>query len=277
MEKSEVGVSKDDRVLVSSLDTLGIHDTSTWGGEISDTTLVGTVDVVGEGEESVAGASNTIKLLSPFLLLLLCERLWYLFKQALPLSALTTLEDLSRDEEIDGVGLVSALDALLKWQSEDAGVVTEPPEVGFTSGKTCAVNAGLLASTDTNDSTVIGIGDAVGLGVLEGQSGNDEIGDGALRKVLVLRHNVVEQLSVNLGVVALLLEVNTVDLLGLNLGGNVVGVDLEDTIFAGLLLFEDVKRFVGVSGCNHTIGNLTRDDFGSCEVARGGESNEVSE
>lgn len=62
-------------------------------------------------------------------------------------------------------------------------MVTEPPVVGFGACETGAVDAGLLACAETDDGAVEGIGDGVGLGVLQGDGGDDEVGDGGVGKL----------------------------------------------------------------------------------------------
>ena len=94
-----------------------------------------------------------------------------------------------------------------------------------------------------------------------------------------------------------MLEVNTVDLLGLDTGRDVGGINLqgcqsvfvvgtrnglncshlEHAVFAGLLLGEDFKSLRRISGSDNTIRNLARDDTGCGDVARSGKSDEIAE
>jgi hypothetical protein len=62
-------------------------------------------------------------------------------------------------------------------------MVTKPPKICFSTGQTSAVDAGLLSGADSNDGTVVGVGDTVGLGVLESEGGDNQICDGLLRKL----------------------------------------------------------------------------------------------
>ena len=213
-------------MLVGRLDAFGVHDASTRGSKVLDTTLPRPVNVVGEGEEGVAGACNAVKGRGPLLLLSSSERLRDSLKKTLPVRLLRALEDLTADVEIDSVGLLSTLDALLEGESKDLGMVTEPPEIGLSTSQTGAVDAGLLACTDADNSTMVSIGDTVGLCVLEGKGGDDEVCDGLLREILVLGDYVLEELRIDFGVVAGLLEGDAVDLLGLNGRRNVGGIDL---------------------------------------------------
>lgn len=65
-------------------------------------------------------------------------------------------------------------------------MVTEPPEVGFGACETGAMNTRLLAGSDADDGTTVRVGDTVGLGVLEGECGDNQIGEslsGKLEKI----------------------------------------------------------------------------------------------
>ena len=61
--------------------------------------------------------------------------------------------------------------------------MTQPPQVSFRACEPGAMDARLLASTETDDGTVQSVGDTVGLGVLEREGGDDEVGDRGLRKL----------------------------------------------------------------------------------------------
>ena len=61
-----------------------------------------------------------------------------------PLRFLATLEWLTADEQIDRVSFLSAFDAFLEWERENAWMVTEPPVIGFGTRKTGAMDTGLL-------------------------------------------------------------------------------------------------------------------------------------
>ena len=73
------------------------------------------------------------------------ERRRDFFEQDLPLRLLVALEHLARDEEVDRVRLVRALDALFERQREDARVVAQPPIVRLGACESRAVDARLLA------------------------------------------------------------------------------------------------------------------------------------
>jgi len=114
MEQPEVGVCEDHLVFISSLDAFGVHDTARWCSEVSDTTLPGSMDVIGEWEECIGGARNAIQLgcMLAALLSNKCRR--DSLEQVLPLFLFTPFELLSTDEQIDSIRLFGPLDALLE-------------------------------------------------------------------------------------------------------------------------------------------------------------------
>jgi DNA helicase HerA-like ATPase len=175
-------VSKDDTIVIGSLNTLGVHDTASRGSQELNTRLPYPVNVVREGEEGVGRTSDTLELVHVSLLFLLGKRSRDFVEQAVPLRLLTGvgLESLSSDEEIDSVGLVSTLGSLLERKSEHTRVVTQPPVVSLLSGQSGTVNSGLLTSTETNDGTVQSVTDRVGLSVLQSKGSDGQVGDSLL-------------------------------------------------------------------------------------------------
>ncbi len=83
------------------------------------------------------------------------------FEQTLPLLFLSALKNLTGDEEVDSIGLLGAFDALLEWEGEDSRVVPEPPQIGFPTSQTSAVDTGLLAGTQADNRTVKSVRDTV--------------------------------------------------------------------------------------------------------------------
>ena len=141
------------------------------------------------------------------------------------------------------------------------------------------MDAGLLPSTETNDLTVGGVADRVALGVLEGDGGDGKIASSSLRKgtAILGGDDRGEALGGDLDVVAVLLEVDTVDGAGLSRSRSVLGVDLEDEILSTLLLLENLKGSILVSGSNYTVRNFLGDDGGCGNINDVAEGNNVTE
>lgn len=89
--------------------------------------------------------------------------------------------------------------------------------------------------------------------------------------------DVLEQGLVDLAIVPLLLERDSVNLTGLGLGGDIVGVHLQDAVLASLLLLENLQSLGLVTGSDDTVGYLSRDDLGGGGVDGVRESDKVTE
>ena len=223
VEKPQRRVTEHDPVFIRRLDTLGVHDTSARGREVPHAALPRPVHIISKWEERVARARHPIQLARPRLALFLSQRRRHTLKLGFPLLLFTTLEDLSAHEQIDRVCLFGALDALFEREGEDARVVAKPPQVGFAPRESGTVNAGLLASPQTDDGTIFSIRNAVGLGVFQCKGGDEQICQGLRGKLcrrwsmiraicgtpwtclLVLADNVGKERRVDLGIVSALL------------------------------------------------------------------------
>jgi hypothetical protein len=172
--------------------------------------------------ESVARYNNVGQFFLPGFLLFRSELRRNLVEVdgvGIPLHA-ALLRDLSSDKKVDRVALVGALGSLLPLELEDLGVLSRPPVVGLVASKTGAVNARLLTSSESDDLTVLGVTDGVGLGVLERNGSDDQVGDRLLGKLSTGGcDDAGEGLVVDLDVVPFLGKGDTVDLASLPVGG----------------------------------------------------------
>lgn len=184
--QSQRSVCEHEIMLVRRFDAFGIHDTAARCRNVLHAALSCSVDVVGEWEESIGRASNASELLHVPSFLVGGQRSRNFFEQTLPLSLLCALglECLTCNEQVDSVGFVGSLGALLEWEGQDSRVVAEPPVVRLLTRKTSAMDTGLLTRTKTNNSAIQGVTDTVGLGVLEGQGGDSEIDESLLGHLL---------------------------------------------------------------------------------------------
>jgi hypothetical protein len=138
----------------------------------------------------------------------------------------------------------------------------------------------LLTSTKTDDLAVQGVANAVGLGVLERNGRHSQVTLSRLGQSAVALGDEDSVESVrrhNLGIVAVLLQGNTVDSPCLLSGRDVVVIHLEDEVLAALLLLEDVQSLGGVARRNDTVRNLTANYLGGRQVDLVGQSNHVTE
>ena len=183
MEQPQVGVSKNDSMLVRSFDTLLVHHASARSSKVANAALARSVHIIREGKECITRACNSIELLGVRGALFGSKRRRDALEEALPLRLLTPLKDLTTDEEINSVSFLSTLDSLLERKVENSRVVSEPPEVGFGTCKSRAVNTRLLACADSDNGTAVSVCDTVGLCVLERKSCNDEICESLVGKL----------------------------------------------------------------------------------------------
>jgi hypothetical protein len=61
--------------------------------------------------------------------------------------------------------------------------MTEPPEIGLVSGETGTVDPRLLTCSNPNNLPILGVTHRVGLCVLEGNCGHDQVTDGGFWKL----------------------------------------------------------------------------------------------
>ena len=142
------------------------------------------------------------------------------------------------------------------------------PVVGLLACQTGAVDAALLACAHTDGLTMIGVAHAVGLGVLQGDEGNDQITLLLLGHVLVLGDPVVQHgVGVDLQLVAALLKGDAVHLLVLNGGGLIIGIDGDHVVVAFLLAGKDLQCFRLVARGNDAVGHLVLDELCGGHIA----------
>jgi len=237
-------------------------------------------DIVNEGEESIAGDADVLKLLHPSLTLLGSEGSGDLLEDTLEsLTLRAVLGELTADEQVDSVALVGTLGALLPLNAENALVEAHPPVVSLVAGKSGAVNSGLLSSTETNNLSVVGVANRVALSVLKSDGSDGKITGSALgeRSSVLRGDDGAEVLGSDLNIVAVLLEVDTVNGTGLGSRGVVLGVDLEDEVSATLLLLEDLKSGILVTRGNDTVRDLLGNDASGRNIDDVAKSNHVTE
>ena len=183
VEQAQTSVRKYHIVLIRGLDALRIHDATTWGSKVLHSTPESPMDIIREREECVTRAGNAAELTCMVRALLRRERLRHALKHAFPLLTLAALEDFTANEEINRIRLLGALHSLLERQAQHARVVAQPPQIRFVTCETRAVNTRLLACADAYDRSTVGVRNAVGLSVLESESGNDEVSQGLVRNL----------------------------------------------------------------------------------------------
>jgi hypothetical protein len=74
VEKSQVGVAKDHIVSISGVNDNSILDRAGSSSNVLDTRAMGTINVIGEGEEGIRGDNGIGQLVHPFLAFLGSQR-----------------------------------------------------------------------------------------------------------------------------------------------------------------------------------------------------------
>ena len=263
MEQAHAGEGHDDAVLVGGVDDVVVADGAARLGDVLHAGLAGAFHVVAEGEEGVAAAGHAALRGDPGFLFLSRQHLGANLEDLLPLAVAQDIVVLVGGVNVNGVVAVGAADAVDKLQAQYLRVLAQVPVVGLLSGKTGAVDAALLSGADADGLPVLDVADGVGLGILEGNEGDDHVDLRLLRQIFVLGHEVFKQALVYAEVVMSLLEGDAEDILALLSGGDVIRVDLHDIVAALFLGLEDFKRLVGIGGGDDAVGDLV------LEVGRG--------
>lgn len=183
MEESQRCVTEHHLMFIRRLDALGVHHAAARRSEVRHPALPRPVDIICEREERIARTCHPIQLNRPRLPLLLSQGRRYALELGLPLRLLTTLEDLTTYEQIDRIRLLGTLDTVFEWERKDTRMVAEPPQVGLAARETGAVDTRLLARPETDDGTILGIRDAVGLRVFQRERGDEQICQRVRRKL----------------------------------------------------------------------------------------------
>ena len=97
------------------------------------------------------------------------------------------------------------------------------------------MDAGLLTGTDTDGHAVFYVADGIGLGVFQGDEGDDQVALSCRRNILVLRRDFRQQIGRDLGFIPFLFKGDAVDFLRFDRLRFVIGIDLKDAVIALLL------------------------------------------
>ena len=138
------------------------------------------------------------------------------------------------------------------------------------------MDAALLAGAHADGLAVFHVAHGVGLGVLQGDEGDNQIPLGLLGEGLVLGGQVFQQAPVDFQLVAALLKGDAEHVLVLHRGGLVLGVNLHHVVAALALLLQDGQGLIGVAGGDDAVGHLPLQQQSGLLVAHVGESRPVA-
>ena len=165
MEQTNSGECHCNSVFVAGFNDVVVADRTAGLCNKSDTATVSALNVVSEREERVRAESYTSQSIQPGTLFFSGERFGLFGKKLLPNTVGKHIHIIVGDIDINGVIAVRTADIGFKWEVQHLGILAQKPDVRFVSGKTSAVNTGLLTGTDADGLTVFGIANRVGLGI----------------------------------------------------------------------------------------------------------------
>ena len=222
------------------------------------TTLVGTLDIVTEGEEGVRAQSNLGVLGYPLFLLCQCQHLGLLGEELLPSTiAQYVVVFVFRDVHVYRVVAVGTANTFLEGQCEHLRMLAQPPDVGLVASQTGTVDTALLAGTNTDGLSVLDIAYRVRLGVLQRDESNNQVALGLGRERLVPCGDIFKQGGiVQFDFVTSLFEGHTEALLRLNGGRLVRRINLDNIVGALTLILQYFDSFGCIVGSNDTVADL---------------------
>ena len=115
------------------------------------------------------------------------------------------------------------------------------------------------------------------MGIFERDEGDDEVAHSIRRELFILGYKIFKQMRADLEIVASLLKGDAVYLLGFDLLGNEIGVDLHDIVVSFSLAFENFKSFRLIAGGDHAVRHLALNHESRGDVADIGQGYEITE
>ena len=139
------------------------------------------------------------------------------------------------------------------------------------------MHAGLLSGADADGLSVLHIADRIGLGIFQRNKGDLHVHQGIRGDLFVGGHHVGEKFVIDVQLVASLLKSDAVDLLSLQRSRYIIRIDLDYIVISFFLLFQDLQRFVRISGSDDSVGYFALDQLRGICVADVGKSDKISE
>mmetsp|Transcript_15041 Transcript_15041/g.47404 ORF Transcript_15041/g.47404 Transcript_15041/m.47404 type:complete len:263 (+) Transcript_15041:19-807(+) len=191
VEEPEVRERHGHAVGVTGGDDLPVRHGAARLGHVLHAQLGRMVDGVAEGEEGVRGDGDARELAEEFGLFLRCEGFGGRLEVLLPLCPLGRLH-VTLDVTHARVHAVLALHVLGELQARNLLVEAEPPRGHLPASELHAVHAALLPRSHPHHHAALGVAHGVGLRVLNGDGGEDEVQLGRQGQLLLLRHELLQ-------------------------------------------------------------------------------------
>ena len=183
MEQTHTREGHGNAVFVAGLDDIVVANAAAGLCNVFHATLVGTLDVVAEGEEGIGTETYLRVLGNPRFLFLAGEGFGLCLEELLPGAVAENIIVVVGDIYIDSVVTVGTADIVDKGEVHHFRMLAEPPDVGFVAGEARAMDAALLAGADADGLAVLHIAHAVALRVFQRDKGYDEVAAGIVTYV----------------------------------------------------------------------------------------------
>ena len=175
MEQAHAGEGHDHAVLVALFDHQIIPDGAAGLGDVLHAGGHAALDGVGEGEEGVGAQGHSVLCVQPGPLFLSGQRFGTGGEIILPNALSAHILFVAVDVAVDHIIPAGTAQVGAERQGQGLGMLTQEPGVGLAAGQTDAVDPGLLTGTHADGLAIIGEANGVGLGVFQGDQGDDQI------------------------------------------------------------------------------------------------------
>ena len=237
MEQAHTSEGHYDTILIAGLNHMVISNGAAGLRDVFNTGLACALNIVTEGEECIGTNRNTGHSCNPSLLFFSSQHFRLNLKGLLPYALSQNIFIFVGDVNVDGVVAVGTTDVINELETQHFGMLTEHPVISLAACQTGAVNTALLAGTNTDGLATLDVAHRVGLGILQGDQGQQQVVLCFLGQILVFGDDILQQFFVNFEVVVTLLEVDAVNAANLNGGGLIIGVNLHHIIATLFLVF----------------------------------------
>ena len=134
MEQTHTREGHGNAVFVAGLDDIVVANAAAGLCNVFHATLVGTLDVVAEGEEGIGTETYLRVLGNPCFLFLAGEGFGLCLEELLPGAVAENIIVVVGDIYVDGVVTVGTADIVDKGEVHHFRMLAEPPDVGFVTG-----------------------------------------------------------------------------------------------------------------------------------------------
>ena len=277
MEQPDAAERHGNAVLIAGVNNLLVADRAAGLDNGGHAGTAGTLDVVAKGEEGIGTQADTGNVAQVLFLFLRGQGCGLLGEGLGPDIVADDILGGVTDIHINGIVAVGLGDIVTEGQVQHLVHVAQLPIVGLLACQTGAVDAALLAGTHADGLTACGVADTVGLGVFQGDKGNDQVPLLLLGHALVLGDPVGQHgVGVDGQLVAALLKGDAVHLLVFHRGGLVVGVNGHHIVVALFLAGQNGQSLRLITGGNDAVRDLMLDELCGGHIADIGEGDPVA-